>query len=52
MKIEPFGVEMWMNEYETKCEYNLAETCVYSLSVSELFETADCLVKNWTTYYR
>ena len=39
MKIEPFGVEMWMNEYETKCEYNLAETCVYSLSVSELFET-------------
>ena len=39
MKIEPFGVEMWMNEYETKCEYNLAETCVYSLSVSELLET-------------
>ena len=39
MKIEPFGVEMWMNEYETKCEYNLAETCVHSLSVSELLET-------------
>mgnify|MGYP001569869165 FL=1 len=39
MNIEPFGVEMWMNEYESKCEYNLAETCVYSLSVSELLET-------------
>lgn len=28
MHIEPFGVEIWMNEFETKCELNLAERCV------------------------
>jgi len=26
VKIAPFGVEQWMNEYETRCTYNLAET--------------------------
>jgi len=36
MKIEPFAVEQWMNEYENHCEYNLAETCVESLTVDEL----------------
>lgn len=36
MKIEPFGVELWMNEFETTCELNLAETCVDSLTISEL----------------
>ncbi len=38
MRIEPFGVEMWMNEYETKCWYNLAETCVESLTVDQLLD--------------
>lgn len=38
MKIEDFGVEQWMNAWETKCTYNVAETCVYSLSLNELFE--------------
>jgi len=38
MKIEPFGVEQWMNEYETKCALNLAETCVESLTIGELLE--------------
>lgn len=38
MKIETFGVEMWMNEWETKCEFNLAETCVESLTINELLE--------------
>ncbi len=38
MRIEPFGVELWMNEYENNCEYNLAETCVDSLTVEELLE--------------
>lgn len=38
MKIEPFGVEIWMNEYETKCRLNLAETCVESLTIAELLE--------------
>ena len=40
MKIAPFGVEMWMNEYETRCELNLAETCVQSLTIAELLTLA------------
>ncbi|MBO9477273.1 aminotransferase [Shimia sp. R11_0] len=40
MDIRPFGVEMWMNEYETKCDLNLAETCVESITLGELFEMA------------
>jgi aspartate/methionine/tyrosine aminotransferase len=40
MRIEPFGVEMWMNEYETRCAYNLAETCVESLTVAQLLDIA------------
>lgn len=38
MKIEPFGVEIWMNEFELKCDFNLAETCVESITVAELLE--------------
>jgi aspartate/methionine/tyrosine aminotransferase len=38
MKIEPFGVEIWMNAWETKCELNLAETCVESLTIAELLD--------------
>ncbi len=41
MKITPFAVEQWMNEYENHCEYNLAETCVESLTVEELLDLAD-----------
>ena len=40
MKIDPFGVEMWMNEFETTCELNLAETCVESLTIAELMAIA------------
>ncbi len=40
MHIEPFGVEIWMNEWETKCEWNLAETCVESLTIGELLKLA------------
>lgn len=36
MQIEPFKVEIWMNEWETQCAYNLAETCVASITVEEL----------------
>lgn len=38
MKISPFGVEQWMNEWETRCEYNLAETCVESLTMQQLLD--------------
>lgn len=37
MKIRPFAVEEWMNEYETGAKYNIAETCVNSVSLDELF---------------
>lgn len=40
MDIRPFGVEIWMNEFETKCELNLAETCVESITLGELFDMA------------
>ena len=40
MKIEAFQVEEWMNAYETKASANIAETCVDSVSLDELFELA------------
>ncbi len=40
MKIRDFGVEIWMNRYENHCQWNLAETCVESLTVAELLEMA------------
>lgn len=40
MKIEPFGVEIWMNEFENTCAFNLAETCVASISLGELIDMA------------
>ena len=41
MKIRDFGVERWMDLYETKCTYNLAETCVESLTVDQLLTLAN-----------
>lgn len=40
MHIREFGVEIWMNANETRCELNLAETCVASLTVGELLDLA------------
>lgn len=37
MHIKPFKVEEWMNEYEESARYNIAETCVNSVSMDELF---------------
>lgn len=37
MKIKPFAVEEWMNAYEAGAKYNIAETCVDSVSMDELF---------------
>ena len=36
MYIEPFLVEEWMNAYEGGARYNIAETCVESMSLREL----------------
>lgn len=38
MHIEPFKVEIWMNEWENRCTYNLAETCVASITIEELLQ--------------
>lgn len=40
MKIKPFAVEEWMNAYETGARYNIAETCVDSISLDGLFRLA------------
>lgn len=40
MHIEPFGVELWMNDWETRCDWNLAETCVESITIGELLQIA------------
>lgn len=38
MRIEPFYVEQWMNAHETTATWNIAETCVHSLTLDELLE--------------
>ncbi|MBQ8460673.1 aminotransferase [bacterium] len=38
MRIENFKVEEWFNKYEKDAVYDLADTCVESLSINELFE--------------
>ncbi len=38
MKIREFGVEIWMNAHENDAKFNLAETCVDSITVAELLE--------------
>ena len=38
MQIEPFFVEQWMNAHETTATWNIAETCVHSLTFDELLE--------------
>jgi len=40
MRIADFGVEIWMNRWETRCRYNLAETCVDSVTTAELLALA------------
>lgn len=41
MKIKDFKVEQWMNDWETKCTYNVAETCTYSVTLDQLFELCE-----------
>lgn len=41
MKIDKFGVERWMDLYENDCQYNLAETCVESLTIEQLLTLAN-----------
>ena len=41
MKIENFKVEEWFNEYESKAKYDLADTCIDSISLKELLNLAE-----------
>ncbi|GAT18426.1 aminotransferase [Secundilactobacillus silagincola] len=41
MKMKTFGVEQWMDEYETAATYNLGETCVSPLSLHALLSLTD-----------
>ena len=41
MNIRPFLVEEWMNRYEVGAKYNIAETCVDSISLNELWSLAN-----------
>lgn len=38
MIINPFKVEEWMNQYEVGARYNIAETCVDSISLDNLWQ--------------
>jgi aspartate/methionine/tyrosine aminotransferase len=40
MKIREFGVEIWMNAHENDAKFNLAETCVESITIAELLTLA------------
>lgn len=53
MDIKPFQVEEWMNAYETQCRYNIAETCVDSISLEALFSlTGEDLQAFWKSFSR
>lgn len=41
MKLAPFKVEKWMNEYEQYSKYDLGNTTVQNLSLDELFELSN-----------
>ena len=46
MKIVKFKVEEWFNKYEHKALYDLADTCVESLSINELLALTGADVKD------
>ncbi|KAF1816858.1 PLP-dependent transferase [Eremomyces bilateralis CBS 781.70] len=41
VQLEPFQIEDWMDEWENKCEYNIAETCCSSISLNELQDLSE-----------
>lgn len=52
MQIKDFAVEQWMNAWETKCTYNVAETCVYSVTLDELFALTGTDKQEFSMSYR
>lgn len=47
MEIKDFKVEQWMNTWETKCRYNIAETCTESLTLKDLFRLCQTDQSAW-----
>ena len=45
MKIKPFKVEEWMNEYEDDAVYNIAVACVDSISISADWHRSQCFFR-------
>ncbi|CAA9965714.1 hypothetical protein CFE70_008572 [Pyrenophora teres f. teres 0-1] len=41
VKVDDFAVESWMDAHETKCKYNIAETCCASVSIDQLRDLSD-----------
>ena len=41
MKIDTFKVERWMNDFEERAVFNLAETCIDSLTLKELLQLCE-----------
>jgi aspartate/methionine/tyrosine aminotransferase len=41
VQIEPFGVEIWMNQHEDAAVWNLGETCIDSLTFEQLLALSD-----------
>ena len=46
MHIEPFKVEIWMDEWANHCEYNLAETCVARKTLRGQVPTQEIIATN------
>lgn len=46
LKIENFKVEEWFNKYEHWAKYDLADTCVESLSINELLDITQSSCEN------
>ena len=42
MKLDCFQVEQWMTDHENDCRYNLTDTCVEPLTISQLEQLTDC----------
>ncbi|KAK5090661.1 hypothetical protein LTR05_000836 [Lithohypha guttulata] len=41
VKIAPFAVEQWMDQYENTAKFNIAETCAASISINDLLELSE-----------
>lgn len=41
MKINNFGVESWLNKYETLAKYDLAQSSINALTIDDLYTIAD-----------